>query len=390
MLNVKKENLAGSKVKLTINLPPELMRGFFAKVYKKLASGVEVKGFRAGKAPKNLTISAIGENRLISEIIDLALKETYPQALKQENIIPVAPPKIEIKKMADLTTDEAVLEYDAEVDLLPEVKVGDYKSLKLKVKKLKQEATKDEIDQVLSHLRRQHAEFRDVDRPAKEGDRVEMDFEGKERGVVLENLTSKNYPVILGSKVLIPEFEKKIEGLKKGDVKEFKIKLKDKEIDFKVKVHLVQEVILPKMDDELAKKFGKKTLKELEKAIAEDVVKQKENQAKQNQENEIVENLLKISKVEIPESLTNQEIQRMIERMKSRIAMSGMPFEKYLEQVKKTEDDLKKEFKEQAEKTVKVGLILGEIGKLEKFDLTKEDTGRKVMDKLIEYSLKKG
>ncbi|OGD56501.1 trigger factor [Candidatus Berkelbacteria bacterium RBG_13_40_8] len=389
-MKIIKENLTGSKVKLTINVPPELMRGFFARVYNKLAPTVEVKGFRAGKAPRNLTISAIGENRLISEVIDLTLKETYPQSLKQENIIPVAPPKIEIKKMADLTTDEAILEYVAEIDLLPEVKIGDYKSLKLKVKKLKQEAKKDEIDQVLSHLQRQHAEFKNIDRLAKEGDRVEIDFEGKERGVILENLTSRNYPVILGSKVLIPEFEKKIEGMKKNEEKEFKIKLKDKEVEFKVKMHLVQEVILPKMDDELAKKFGKKTLEELKKAISEDIVKQKQNQEKQNQENEIVENLLKISKLEIPESLTNQEIQRMIERMKSRIAMSGMPFEKYLEQMHKTEDDLRKDFKDQAEKTVKVGLILGEIGKSEKIDLTKEDAGRKVMDKLIGFASKKG
>jgi trigger factor len=388
MLNIKKENLSGCKAKLTISVPSELMRGYFAKVYNKLAASVEVKGFRAGKAPRNLTIAAIGENRLVSQIIDMALQETYGKALKEENIIPVAPPKINIKKMADLTADTAVLEYEAEIELLPEVKIGDYKKLKVKSAKLKVDATKAEIDQVLSHLQRQHATFKEIDRKAMEGDRVEIDFEGKEQGVVLENLTSKNYPVILGSKVLIPEFEKKVEGMKKGDEKDFKLKIKDKEIDFHVKMLDVKEVILPKLDDELAKKFGKKTLQELTKAIEEDIIKQKNLQEKQNQENQLIEELLKITQVEVPESLILQETNRMVEQLKQRTQMAGMPFEKYLGQVKKTEEDLKKDFRAQAEKTVKVGLTLGEIGKKEKIDLKDKDAGKKVMEKLVAYATK--
>ena len=394
-MNIKRENLAGSKVKLTVSLPPEIMRGFFDIVYTKLAGRTEVKGFRSGKAPKNLTIMAIGENKLISEIIDLALQETYPKALKDENIIPIAPPKINIKKMADLVGDAAELEYEAEVEILPEVKVGDYKKIRIKKpasvtdgSKEKLEVKKDELDQVMSHLQRQHATFKEIDRPAKEGDRVEIDFEGKERGVLLENLSSKNYPVILGSKVLIPEFEKKVEGMKKGEEKEFKIKLKDKNIDFKVKILDLKEVILPKLDDELAKKFQKDTMAELKKAVEEDIVKQKEVQEKQNQENQVVEELLKIVKTEIPQALIEQEANRMLENLKNRISMSGMPFEKYLEQIKKTEEELKKEFHPQAEKTVKIGLALGEIGKAEKMDLKEKDAGKKIMEKLISFATK--
>lgn len=389
MLNIKRENLSGCRIKLTVNIPSELMRGYFATVYNKLAAGVEVKGFRKGKAPKNLTISAIGENRLVSEIIDLALQETYGQALKQEKVIPVAAPKVNIKKMADITADTAELEYEAEVDLLPEVKVGDYKKIKIKRQKDKEiKVSQDEIEQVFSHLQRQHASFNDITREVKEGDRVIIDFEGKERGVVLENLSSKNYPVILGSKALIPEFEKKVEGMKKGEEQDFKLKIKDKEIDFHVKMLNTQEVILPKKDDELAKKFGKNTISELTKAIEEDVLKQKELQEKQNQENQLVEELLKIVKVEIPESLIDQESNRMVDQLKQRTEMAQIPFEKYLEQIKKTEEELKKDFRPQAEKTVKVGLTLGEIGKLEKIDLSKEDAGKKVMEKLLSIAQK--
>lgn len=421
MLDIKKENLGKSKIKLTIKVPSVLMRGFFATVYNQMASGVEVKGFRKGHAPKPLTISAIGENRLSQEIINLALTETYGTALKQEKIVPISPPRINIKMLKDLTMDTAELEYEAEIDLIPEVKIGDYKKLKVKSHsidesirgnslrnyKSKVEASQEEIDQVLGHLQRQHATFDEKpaspaggDGKAEMGDRIEMDFEGTERGVVLENLTSKNYPVILGSKVLIPEFEEKIVGTKKGEEKEFDVEIGPdpvkadahgagkKRVHFKVKVLLVQKVNLPALDNELAKKFGKNKIEELKKAVSDDIIKQKETQLKRDQENQIVEQLLKIATLDVPESLVEQETHRMIDELKNRISMMNMPFENYLAQMKKTETDLHTDFKEQAEKTVKIGLILGEIAKQEKMDLKDEQVGKKVMEKLLSWAKK--
>ena len=410
MLIIKKETLPKSKIKLTVSVPPELMRGFFSTIYSKLAPSVSVKGFRPGKAPKNLTIMQIGENRFNSEIIDLALQESYGQALKQEKIIPVAPPKVEIKKMVDLTADNAEMEYEVEVDVLPEVKVGDYRKIRIKNKEVSIKVGKDEIDQVLSHLQRQHATFNDIERAAKTGDRVEMDFEGTERGVVLENLTSKNYPVILGSKVLMPEFEKKVEGMKAGEEKEFEIELKqphsghdhnhdhdhdhdheikiDKthKVHFKVKMNMVQEVILPELNDELAKKFGQTSMADLQKIIEADILNQKKLAVKQNKENEVIEELLKITTLEVPESLISQEVDRMFKQLQTRTSEMGLPFDKYLEGLHKTEEELKSDMTVQAEKTVKVGLALGEVGKLEKLDLSQEKSGQQVIEKLLEYA----
>lgn len=425
MFKVEKVTLPKSQIKLNIILPPEIMRGYFATVYDKLAPSVNIKGFRPGKAPKNLTIMEIGENRFNSEIIDMALSESYGQVLKQEKIVPVAPPKVEIKKMVDLTSDTAEIEYTAVVDILPEVEVGDYKKIKVKKNDMsKVKVTKDEMDQVFSHLQRQHAEFKDVTRAAQEKDRVEMDFEGTERGVVLENLTSKNYPVVLGSKVLIPEFEKKVEGMKVGDEKEFDIDLgkdsrkeehtshegdghshdhdghnhddlKPKKVHFKVKMNTVQEVILPELNDELAKKFGQESMADLNKVVEADVLDQKKHAEKQNLENKVIEALLKIVKLDVPAGLVEQETDRMISQLKERTESMGMPFDKYLESMPgkesgmhKTELELKKDMEPQAERTVKIGLTLGEIGKLEKIDLSKEDSGAKVIEKLVEYATK--
>lgn len=401
-MEIKKEVLPKSKVKLNVKVSSAEMRQFFARTFNKIAPTIEVKGFRPGQAPKSMIISAIGENRLQSEILDLALRETYVEALKKEKILPVAPPKINIKMMKDLTADTAELEYEAEIDLLPEIKIGDYKKLKVKSEKKKVEVADDEIEQVLSHLARTRAQFKDISRPVKEGDRLEINFEGKEKGVPIENLSSKNYPVILGSKTLIPEFEEKLIGLKKDDKKEFKVEMpvpsaaegakpgekEKKNIDFNVEVLQTQEVILPKVDNEFAKQFKKKNVEELKKAIEEDVVKQKKLQDQRNTENAVLEELLKIIKVEIPDSLIEQEIDRQINDIKNRAQMTGLTFEKYLENLKKSEEDFRKDLRPQAEKTIRIGLALGEIVKKEGMDPKDKEAGKKALEKLISYATK--
>jgi len=374
------------------------MRGFFSRAYNKLAAGAEVKGFRKGMAPRTLTIAAIGENRLNSEILDLALKETYLAALKQENIIPVSSPKVSIKMLKDLTVDTAELEYETETDILPEVKIGDYKKLDIKIARqgnLEIKATDEEINQVISHLRRQKAQFKDIARHLKEGDRAEINFEGFERGVKIENLSSKNYPVILGSKVLIPDFEKNLLGLKKGDKKDFDLLISapgagagQKKVDFKVEVLQTQEVILPKLDDELAKNFGKANLSEFKKAIGDDVIHQKKKARKKELENQILEALLKITEIELPESLVEQEIDRQLNDLRGKISAMGMTLEKYLESLKKTSEEIRNDLRPQAEKTIKIGLALGEVVKAEKIDPQDKEAGRRAIDKLIEYNVK--
>jgi len=395
-MEIKKEVLPKSRVKLTVKLLPAEMRTYFSRVYNRITPQIEIKGFRPGQAPRSMIISAIGENRLQSEIVDEALRESYGQALKKENIIPVSSPKVNIKMMKDLLANTAAMEYEAEVDLLPQVNLGDYKKIKVTKKEDKKiEVKKEEVEQVFSHLARQQAEFKDIERPVKEGDRVEINFEAYDKGIKLENLSSKNYPVILGSKVLIPEFEEKVTGLKKGDKKEFSTEIPvpgtgsgRKKIDFKVEVLQTQEVILPKFDDEFSKKYQKKNMEELKKAISEDIIEQKESEQKKEIENEVLEQLIKMTKVEVPESLIEQEIERAINQIRSRVSTMGITYEQYLSNLKKSEEELKVALKPQAEKTIKIGLALGEIVKLEKIDPKDKEAGKKAFEKLISYAIK--
>jgi trigger factor len=145
---------------------------------------------------------------------------------------------------------------------------------------------------------------------------------------------------------------------------------------------------MPEENDEFAKKFEKNTIDDLKKAISEDIIKQKGIAENQKQENELMDEILKISKVEIPDSLVEQELNQMIERMKTQTQTMGMPFEKYLEQIKKSEADLRADMTVQAEKTVKTGLVLGEIGKQEKIDLKDKESVKKIISKIFEYTQK--
>lgn len=395
-MEIKKEILPKSRIKLNIKVSSPEMRGFFSRVYNKLASSVEIKGFRRGMAPKSLTIAAIGENRLNSEIVDLALQETYTTALKKENLLPVSQPKVNIKMLKDLTVDTAELEYEAEIDVLPVVKLGNFKEIKIRKEDKEIKVDKEEVEHVLSHLQRQKAEFKDIDRPLESGDRAEINFEGFERGAKLENLSSEHYPVILGSGTLIGDFEKNLIGLKKGEKKEFKVELIDpknpklpkKPTDFKVEILQTQEVIMPKLNDEFAQSFQKKSLEDLKKAIKDDIIFEKKEMQKKNLENRVLESLLNITEVEIPESLIEREVEHQIENMRQRLTKTGLDFEKYLENLKKTVEELRQDIRPQAEKLVKIGLALGEVAKKEGIDPKDKEAGKMALEKLIKYNLK--
>lgn len=396
------EKLTKSRVKFSIEVSKEEAQKAFDKVYEKLASQVEIKGFRRGAAPKKMVLEAVGMERLREEFLKQLLPDTYFEAVQKEKIVPVEGPKVNVASYEWTSSLSAGvissdISYTAEVDLLPEIAVTDYKKIKIKPEKPK-EVEDDDVNKVVLHLRRTAATFNDVVRPAKEGDRIEIEFEGKIAGVVRPELSSRNHPLILGSHVLVPEFEGELSGMKKGETKTFKSSVKKQqggkeigkeEAEFTVKMLDIKEVILPPIDDALATKFGQATILALRGAIREDLRKRNEEQVRVDLERQVADALLKLADFQVPESLIHQEIHRMLDTLGKQAASHGMPWEAYLSQIKKTEAALHEEFKPQAERTVKVGLILGEVVKREGIDPKDQDAGKKAMQRLIEIATKK-
>ena len=370
-MSVSVKNLPKSEVEIVIEVEPKVLESARTEAIKRFQKEVKLDGFRPGTAPVEKVIEKVGQKNIDLEANDIAIKLAYAEAVTAENIKVVSYPKIEI-----VSTEP--LKFIAKVAVLPEVELGDWKKIKLKKEELKVEPT--EIEAVVKDILKGNAEAIEIkDRPAQKGDRVEIDFSGFSKdGVPLDNTQSKNHPLVLGEGNFIPGFEEGVEGMQIGEEKDHAVKfpkdyhakhLADQEVKFKLKLHKIEELKEPELNDEFAKKVSggqKNSWKEVESDIAEHLQSRKESQAQQKLEADLVNELLKVAKVEVPETLIEEELEWMLKDLKNRLTQGGMEWEKYLEMSKKSEDELKKEMRIEAEKRVKVRLILDKLVETEK------------------------
>lgn len=385
------KKLKNSRHKFEVQIPLESMLEYFDKAYKVLAPSVEIKGFRPGQAPKALIIDRIGQERYLQTAMDYALPESYTEAVKELKITPIAPPQISIQSYGEATA----LVYDVEVDVLPEVDAGDYKKVRVKAPKKDTKVTAKDIADVLTKLRRQQAQVKPVERAAKVGDSIEIDFIGSIGGVQKDQYSSKNYPLIIGDNAIEKTIEDSLVGKKKGDTYKLTAKIDKEKVDFEITVHSVGEIELPEVNADFAKQFGRNDAKDLEQAIESQLSSEKEEKYRLDLEDEVVKAVLKGAKTQLPESLIEEEISRRVDNIKQQL---GAVYDQFLQSQKKTEDDLRKEARTQAEESVKAGLVLGEITKREGFgkdlspeldDETKQRMAvRKTIDFLVESATK--
>ncbi len=376
-MEVKREDLSKIKVKLTVDVTEKELKPHIEKVYKELAKNMKIPGFRPGKAPQFVVEREVGQDKFYAEVLDSVLPEAYYNAITQEKLITVSRPDIQVKKYAPT----GGLTFEATVEILPEVKLPDYKKIKVSRKEVK--VTDQDIKNDLEALRERYAEFKEVTRKAKSGDKTEIDFEGTQKGAPLENTKAEKYPIILGSGAFIPGFEENLVGMAKGEDKTFDVtfpkdyheaKLQGQKVTFKVKMISISEKILPEVNDEFAKKFGIfKNVKELEDGIRKNLDEVKEMEERRRLEEEIMTKISEKVSVEIPETLAHQEIHRMWHDAEANLQQSGVTMERYLEMSKKTKEELEKEMEPDAQKRVKIGLVLSKIAEVEEVKATQKE-----------------
>ncbi|MCL4387435.1 MAG: trigger factor [Patescibacteria group bacterium] len=376
-MQVKKENLENSKVKLTIELEKKELEPIINSVYTEISKTVKAQGFRPGKAPRFIIEKEVGQENINAQILEKAISNTFFQAIIKENLVTVGAPEVKILKF--VPTDG--LTYEAVVSVMPELKLPDFS--KIKVKKPKAGVEKREVDETLEQLRKQMAGRKEVERSAKEGDRTEIDFEGRIDNVPFEGGTSKSHPVIIGSKTLIPGFEEQLVGMKKGEEKEIEVtfpkdyraeNLAGKKAKFKVKMNLLEEIILPELTDEFATKVGPfKKIEDLKKDIEMRTLEAKKRETERNLENEILKKAQAEIKIETPKELIHEEVHRMMHEAEQNLAYSGLSLDSYLQSIKKTKEEFEKELEGEARERVKVGLILSEIVKKERISASEKE-----------------
>jgi len=275
-----------------------------------------------------------------------------------------------------------------------EIKLGNYKGLKVKKNKVKVEP--EEVKRSLDYLQNSRAKTITVNKPAEKGNRLEIDFEIRQGGVKIENGVSKNYALILGKGYFLPGFEKELEKMKAGQEKEFSLKvpadwsdskIAGKNLDFKVKMNLVQERELPVLNDEFAKSLGSfDCLATLKKSIEQGLLQEKEIREKQRIRIELIEKVAQDSKMEIPDALIENELEKMVNELRTSINNIGLEFNKYLKETKKTIEDLKKNWQKQAEKRACIGLCLQAIAEKENIEVSDEEIKEKINQDLKHYS----
>lgn len=364
-MKTKLKKLSDSRVELTVTLDGKDLKPVREKALEKLAKEVKVEGFRKGKVPKEVAEKFIPENDLNAEIVDLAVRTTVVPAFAEVEKSPLVMPNVNVTKYVP----GEIVEYTATADIIPEVKLADYK--KLGVKKGTAKVTDKEIKEVLENIATSFGEKKVVKRAAKMGDEVVMDFVGKKDGEEFRGGSAKDYKLTLGSKTFIPGFEEGIVGHESGDKfelpltfpKDYGVKeLAGADTVFEVLVKQVNEIVKPAIDDKLAEKCGPfKTLNELKADIKKNLEAQNEHKLEEKFKDDLVNELVKKSKIPAPEILIDDQVRVIRDDMTRNAAAQGLSFEEFLDANGETMENWEKEARKIAEQRVKASLALQNV-----------------------------
>lgn len=383
-MKVQIEKLPESKIKLKIEVSPEKVKEYLEKASAEISNHIKVSGFRSGHVPYEVVEKNVGSKAIHEEAIRLLVPRVYVKAIMQEKIMAVGRPDIKVTKFAPGNPAE----FEMTVAIIPEIHLGDYKDIKIEKQEIKVELS--EIDEMLDNLRKKDAILKPKEGVVEKGDWVEIDFDGFKKGVLLEKLKSRHHPVITGDNILLPDFEKNIYGMRAGEEKEFDMNFPldyfeksfaGEKVHFKLKLNKVQKVELPNLDNEFVKKITggtDKTLEELKTDIEIALKKQKEHDEKIRIENEVINQVIEKAKVDIPDLLIEEEIEDMKKDLINKLESRGLKLERYLEHLGKTEDQLKEEYKEEAERRIRMSLVLNKISDEECISVTDEECDREV------------
>lgn len=389
-MNYTIKKLPKSQIEISVTLTSEEFSVFQEEALQHIASLTELPGFRLGKAPLNLVKEKIGAEKIREQAIQGAIQKNYRDILVKEKIDAIGHPNIAVKK-----ADEG-LEYTIVTTLFPVLILPDYTSIAKKILTERKEAAVEEkeIEESLQWLRGSREKLITVSREARTGDRVEIDFTVKDNGAIIEGGSSKNHPLILGEGKFIPGFEDRILGMKEKEEKDFSLtmpadypnNLGGKSLDFHVIIRLIQERQLPELTDDFAKGLGNfSSLEELKKNIREGLMKEKEGKERERITMKIAEEIAKHTDAEIPDVLIERELEKMLNELQGSLRQMNMEFETYLEHIKKTAEDVKKEWRTDAEKRVRIALILRAIADKENIEPTEEEISAKANNSLDNF-----
>ena len=364
------------------------------KVFEKKQKTVKVDGFRKGKVPRSIYEKKFGKESLFIDAADMVVQEAYAKALDDSKLIPVVQPEVNIKSL-----DEKGVEFVFKIVTKPEVVVKKYKGLNIKPEKVK--VTKEEIDHELGHLLERYTELVTKDGKVANGDVAIIDFEGFKDGEPFDGGKGENYSLEIGSNTFIPGFEEKIIGMKTGEEKDLDLKfpedygakdLAGKDVVFKVKVNEIKEKKNRDLDEDFFDDLGMEGIDSEEKLrdqIKSSISAQKEMDNENKYVDELLEAVGKNVEVDIPEQMVNEEIDRLMGRFEEQMKMQGVSLDLYYQFTNSDEQALRDQMEKEAFNNVLYRLMLEEIMKQEKIEVTDEEAEKEAEELAKKYQMKK-
>lgn len=384
MTKVDLEKLEQNQIRLTIEVDAAAVEAAMEKAFQQVARRVNIPGFRRGKAPRTIVERYVGKSSIMEGALDELLTPSYRDALEQQDIDPIVQPDIDIVEF------EAgkPLRYTATITVKPEVALGQYTGLG--VAREQREIADADVEKQIEAIRERSSQLV----PAPEGTELAagqfatIDFEGFVDDVAFPGGKGENYVLEIGSGTFIPGFEDQLIGAKAGEARQVNVTfpedyratdLAGKAARFEVTVKEIKVKELPELNDEFAKGLGSfATVEELRQMVRNNLVHAAEDEAREKQVNEAVEKVVTASEVEVPEVMIESRIDSMLDDVSRRMEMQGLKMEQYLETTKKTLDELRGEFREQATKAVKRDLVLEAIAKKENLKAEDADVDREI------------
>ncbi len=383
-MDVKINDVSETKKELEVTLSPEEVEKYVDKAAEKFSSEMNIKGFRPGSAPREVVENTMGKEKLYEEAAREAIQETYPKVVEENNLYAISSPHVDIIKCAP--GNEVV--YKATVYVMPDIKLPDYRKIAqdtVKKEKKDVEVEDKEIENTLERIREDKAKLQKVEREAKNGDAVTINFESVIGGQEDKKIEEKDFKVNLGKNELamLQGFEDNLIGMKEGEEKSFSIQMPnmqegegsgEQKMDFTVEMVSVMEKELPELDDELAKSMPNiENLEQLKEKIKEGVKGEKEAKEDERVKVKVLENIKKETSFEIPDVLVEKELDNMIENTKSQLTKRGGTFEDYLKEIGKSQEELREEWREKAKENVGYALILHTVSQKEQIEVKPEE-----------------
>ena len=365
------------------------------KAFNEANKKAKIDGFRPGKAPKDIFIKKYGKESLFMDAADLVLNDAYKKMLDENKDVEiVAQPSVALKSI-----DEKYIEFVFTLTTKPEVKLGKYK--KLGVKKEEVKVTKEEIDHALQETLNRYAENVTKEGKVENGDIAVIDFEGFKDDVAFDGGKGENYSLTIGSNTFIPGFEEQLIGMEAGETKDINVTfpedyhaedLKGAPVVFKVKVNEIKTIKVPELNKDFFEDLGMEGIdseETLRNQLEENIKTHKEHHAENDFVDKLLVKALENMEVDVPDAMVNDETDRMIRQYEENLKMQGITLEQFYQFTNSDEQALKDQMREEALKRVKERLLLEEIKKAEKIEVTDEGADKEAETLAEKYQMKK-